>query len=143
MGGNTSNAAMPLSQSQLGLYLESVRNPEKLMYHIPFLFRFFNETPESLAAAMRRLIEAYPGISARIELDAEGNPVWQDPACTPKVEVEMLEMDDNALLESAQDMVVPFDFSQPSPLARIKVIKTEKAPISSWTSIIPFSMEPP
>lgn len=128
MGSNTSNAAMPLSQSQLGLYLESVRNPEKLMYHIPFLFRFSNETPESLAAAMRRLIEAYPGISARIELDAEGNPVWQDPTCTPKVEVEMLEMDDNALLESAQDMVVPFDFSQPSPLARIKVIKTEKAP---------------
>lgn len=127
MSGVKSQAAMPLTQSQLGLYLESVRNPEKLLYHIPFLFRFSKESPESLAAAMRRLVDAFPGLSARIDTDGEGTPVWLSPDETPKTEVEMLEMDDATLLATAQDMVVPFDFSQPSPLARIKVIKTEKA----------------
>ena len=120
-------SGLPLTQSQLGLYLESVRNPEKLMYHIPFLFRFNNVTPERLADAMRSLVKAYPGISARIILDAEGNPLWKDPAQTEPVQVEMLEMEDDALLQSAQSMVVPFDFTDASPLARVKVIKTEKS----------------
>lgn len=123
----SSKAGVPLTQSQLGLYIESVRNPEKLMYHIPLLFRFNNVTPEKLVAAMQRVVNEYQGISAQIVVDDEGTPMWADPSLTEPVEVEMLEMDDCSFLDTVQELVTPFDFSHPSPLAHIKVIKTEKS----------------
>lgn len=121
-------AGVPLTQSQLGLYIESVRNPDKLMYHFLSLFRFPHETPEKLVVAMQQVVSAYQGISARIVLDDEGNPMWQDPSMAEQVEVELVEMDDSTLLDTAQNLIEPFDFTNSSPLVRIKVIKTEKAP---------------
>lgn len=127
MTNSKSPQSIPLSQSQIGLYFESIRNPEKLMYHIPYLLRLGSpDMADGIAKAMRKVAEAFPGMSARIIEDEDGNPAWLDCHDSAPIDIEMIEMDDDTLLRTAQSLVVPFNFDN-QPLGRLMVIKTDKA----------------
>ncbi len=114
-----------LTQTQLGLYFESVRNPEKLMYHLPYLFKIDHVGAEELADALAKVVEAFPSMSARITVDEEGNPLWKDGSVSNPLEIERVKMDDKTLHDTVQSLVTPFDLND-TPLARLKVIETEK-----------------
>ena len=117
----------PLTQTQLGIYLDAIRTDGPQTYHNPFLFRINGDvTASELAEALRRVIAAAPGISARLSTDGDGQPILVDYSKTEPVEVEMLEADDESLLRDRDRLMRPFRLDE-GPLAEFRVITTEKS----------------
>ncbi|MDE6005962.1 MAG: amino acid adenylation domain-containing protein [Muribaculaceae bacterium] len=122
MKGNTSKSLIPLTQTQLGIYIESLRQPERLIYHVPFLFKIEGEvSAEALAEALREVIKAHPGMSARIVTDEDGTPCLT-AGKTP--EVEIIKITEKELIENADSIMQPFDLDGGS-LSVIKVYNTD------------------
>ena len=66
-----------LTQSQLGIYIDSLQNEASNPYHNPRLMLLRGVTdPQALADAIGKVIAAHPAISAVISLDDDSNPVW-------------------------------------------------------------------
>jgi len=118
---------IPLTSSQLGIYIDSIKDSDLTVYHIPILLRLNAvDDAERLAEAVREVIRSYPGMSARIICDDEGNPYWHDCAAAEPLPVEIVEMPDAELLANPDKLVQPFELDN-GPLGRFKIIKTEKS----------------
>ncbi|MEF9918746.1 MAG: hypothetical protein RR790_05750, partial [Eubacterium sp.] len=64
------NDAYTLTDSQLGIYLECIKEPESLMYNNPARFCFPNSMgvdAENLRKALITVIESYPFMKVHIE----------------------------------------------------------------------------
>lgn len=111
----------PLTQTQLGIYVDS--HGGESLYHNPLLARLPAGTdPDRLVEALKRVIAAHPGLSARITADNEGNACWM---AGPAIDVEFTEMRNSALLDDTSALMPRFDL-EGGPLALVKVIATEK-----------------
>lgn len=123
----TDDIRMPgLTQSQLGIYIESLRHEGTSIYHTPHLALMHGVDDASrLADAVRMVIAAYPGISARIVTDSDGNPTLFDASLSEPVNVDLVEMTEAALLAAKDDLVKPFGLDG-GELAHIHVIHTDK-----------------
>ncbi|MDI3537287.1 MAG: hypothetical protein PWP30_1769 [Eubacteriaceae bacterium] len=65
--------AYPLSQTQMGLFVESMAEPEELLYHIPFLFKLHPDVDLlRLKAAIETAINAHSYIKTRFFMDDAG-----------------------------------------------------------------------
>ncbi|WKY48117.1 amino acid adenylation domain-containing protein [Eubacteriaceae bacterium ES3] len=65
--------AYPLSQTQMGLFVESMAEPEELLYHIPFLFKLHPHVDlERLKTAIETTINAHSYIKTRFFMDDNG-----------------------------------------------------------------------
>ena len=65
----------PLTQTQLGIYLESERREGEAVYNNPYLTRFPADTPpEKLRNAVEAAVKAHPGLFARIVTGDDGMP---------------------------------------------------------------------
>ncbi|MBC3796597.1 non-ribosomal peptide synthetase [Acetobacterium tundrae] len=65
--------AYPVSQTQMALFVESMAKPDKLLYHIPFLFRLHaNVDLNRLKTAIEATIEAHAYIKTRFFMDDAG-----------------------------------------------------------------------
>jgi amino acid adenylation domain-containing protein len=65
--------AYPLSQTQMGLFVESMAEPEELLYHIPFLFKLDPAVDLSqLKTAIETAISAHAYIKTRFFMDDAG-----------------------------------------------------------------------
>lgn len=116
----------PLTQSQLGIYIDSLRHDDRSIYHTPFLSRMPEGTDaQQLAAAVRSVIAAYPSMSARIVSDCDGNPSLADFSASQPLQVDITDMSEEKLAASKDSLVQPFVLDG-GPLARISVIQTEK-----------------
>ena len=116
----------PLTQSQLGIYIDSLRHDDRSIYHTPFLSRMPEGTDaQQLAAAVRSVIAAYPSMSARIVSDCDGNPSLADFSASQPLQVDITDMSEEELDASKDSLVQPFGLDG-GPLAHISVIKTEK-----------------
>ncbi|MCL2696398.1 MAG: AMP-binding protein, partial [Clostridiales bacterium] len=66
----------PLSQSQMGLYYECVKNPAALIYNIPVCLTLGKETDiPRLEKAISAIAQAHPALRARLQM--QGDTVWQ------------------------------------------------------------------
>lgn len=115
--------AVPLTQTQMGIYAESMANAGKAVYNNP-IFLKLNEgiDAEKLAAAVEKTIEAHPFVKVRIREDNEGNPVMVPSSEQYKQIVE--KMESKELEKEKAGLIRPFNLLE-DPLFRIRIIKTE------------------
>ncbi|MBC3900642.1 amino acid adenylation domain-containing protein [Acetobacterium malicum] len=65
--------AYPLTQTQMGLFVESMAKPQELLYHIPFLFKLHPDVAlPRLKTAVEAAIEAHAYIKTRFFMDDDG-----------------------------------------------------------------------
>ncbi len=115
---------VPLSDSQLGVYLECINNPESCKYNIPFEYVFPKESidTERLTAALNRVIARFSAFRAFVEIE-NGVPVT---ACSEKrqaVKPEYIGEEDYKRVYD--EFVKPFAFNG-TPLSNFALYETEK-----------------
>ena len=116
----------PLSQTQLGIYLECQKREGEAVYNNPFLHRFSQKIDFArLSKAIGQAVGAHPALNATITANSKGIPVmklaeWDAPACTVE---NMSEQELEALKPQLQQ---PFNLKT-DRLFRIRLIETEKA----------------
>lgn len=65
--------AYPLTQTQMGLFVESMAKPQELLYHIPFLFKLHPDVDlPRLKTAIEAAIAAHAYIKTRFFMDDDG-----------------------------------------------------------------------
>lgn len=119
---------VPLSQSQTGVYIESLQSDCSDLYHLPFLFRMPGSvSPEKFVKTVEKLIADVPEISARVVTDETGIPYLADFSSTDPVVPEVLNISEAELQTLEPSLVTPFTLDGSGPLAHFKVITTELA----------------
>ena len=99
------SAVYPLSGSQMGVYLDSQKNPEALMYNIPSRVVLPPDVDaDRLAEAVRQVLAAHSGLRVRIEDTAGG--VVQVPD-SRELHVERLNLAQDALDAYGQALRAP------------------------------------
>lgn len=113
----------PLTQAQMGVYYDAIKNPQAMGYNIPAVFCFPKErTAEKLASAVRSVVKAHSYLSVRLEY-RDGAlvqaPYEEEPA------VEVLSMSEEELKAYETSFVKPFVL-EGERLYRLCVIETEE-----------------
>lgn len=113
-----------LSFPQTGVYFECMKRPADVVYNIPALLRFDNETgAERLKEAVENVIGAHPGLASRFENTENG--VMQTLFDSHIPDIKIVEMKDEELFDYKKSFVKPFHLSS-GPLYRIEIVKTQK-----------------
>ena len=83
----------PLSQSQMGIYVESMQHTNDLVYHMPFLYTLDKAIDlERLRNALYRVIEAHPAFLSYYTTDEGGEPLIVERSDMPIViDIERVE----------------------------------------------------
>lgn len=90
------NKTTTLSQSQMGIYVESIQHPNELVYHMPFLYTLDKAIDlERLRDALYKVIAAHPAFFSYYTTDDSGEPLIEERKDLPIVieinEVENME----------------------------------------------------
>ena len=112
-----------LSQTQMGIYAESMARRGEAAYNNPILLKIGGGIDEQrLARAIEQVVSAHAFIKTRIEEDAEGNPVMMP---SDAVYTQATEQMSEAELEALKPQLIqPFDLLK-DQLFRIRIIRTE------------------
>lgn len=117
----TNQDMYPLSQTQLGIFIESMRHQGQISYNIPFLFELDAEIDLfQLAKAFEAVVEAHPYIKCKLMMDSEGR-VWQKSDCGEPFALTVEEIDD--ISQVKEGLVRPFDLLKDS-LFRIRLFRS-------------------
>lgn len=114
---------MPLSSAQLGVFYDCMKRPDAMIYNIPMMFTFSNQTDaQRLAKAAQAVIKAHPVLTARLAEKEE--TVVQVLSGTEPAEIPVLQMAEDELAKEKKCFARPFDLFE-GPLYRIEVVKTQ------------------
>ena len=114
---------VPLCAEQLGVYYDSVKRPEALIYNIPVKYTLSRRTDTTkLKAALEKLIETNPVLTSCIVL--EGKELVQKQTDNPKPDIPVLNIKEERLHDEEAAFVRPFNLAH-GPLFRAEIIKTE------------------
>ena len=116
----------PLLQSQLGIFLECMSNPDMTKYNLPTVAPFSKKvSPDRLAAALHRIIETIPEIKTHFLIDDEGTPRQYSDASmeVPVTRRKMTEEEAKDYIDN--HFVRPYDVLGGEPLWRFEVIESE------------------
>ena len=118
----------PLTQSQLGIFLECEKREGEAVYNNPMLFRLPGDMdPELLTAAIEKTALSHPGLFAGIVSDEHGIPAMQYQGAYAEQEICVREqMTEEELARTKESLVQPFDIKN-ERLFRIRLIETEEA----------------
>ena len=106
----------PLSNAQLGVYYECLKNPESTAYNVPTIITFPTRiTSEQIKSAVEKAIEAHPLLLAHFDNSADPTLQKIDDAVRPVVVISEQTVD-----ELKQNYIRPFDLSR-GPLYRATV----------------------
>lgn len=115
---------IPLCAEQLGVYYDSVKRPDALIYNIPMKYTLSKKTDvDRLKASLEKLIKANPVLSSVIELN--GKEIVQRQMEDFVCEIPVLTMSSDAVAAEEAEFVRPFNLSR-GPLFRCEIISTEK-----------------
>jgi len=106
----------PLTQNQLGVYFDCVKNPEKLTYNLPKMIRFKEISVDRLKKSLEELVEKHPYLKMRLVMhDGE---IYQERRDIFQVTIEVIKgrVDDDVINEFIQ----PFSLFE-GPLFRFKI----------------------
>lgn len=116
----------PLSQTQMGIYVESVNRPGEAVYNNPRLYQFQGEIDlEELRAAIESVVEAHTYIQTRLTINANGEP-RQNRAEETQYTQRVESFSDEELETELKNLIKPFDL-QTDPLFRIRILKSKSA----------------
>lgn len=116
----------PLSQTQLGIYVESISRQGEVAYNNGMLF-MLNPTIDAnqLSKACETVVEAHPYIKTRLFVDSQGNPrQFRNDAEPYHQSVETLTQQEFEKLKP--ELIRPFDLLN-DRLFRIRILKTQEA----------------
>lgn len=114
----------PLTQTQMGIYLECLKNPDSCVYNIP-LFCTFSKAIDAqrLGDALTRAIDAHPYLKTRLQITGEDILLKRrdnDPALVKRTRMKASELEDYC-----SQLVKPFNFEH--GLYRSEIIETEES----------------
>ena len=114
----------PLTQSQLGIFLECEKREGEALYNNPMLFRLpGNMDPELLTAAIEKTVLAHPGLFSGIVSDEHGIPAMQYQGAYAEQEICVREqMTEEELARTKESLVRPFAIKN-ERLFRIRLIE--------------------
>ncbi len=118
-------ASAPLTQTQLGIYLECRMDETSNKYNIPFLLRLSRDTdPERLAGAIRRAVEAHPFMKCSVEPSKNsGADMIAHPDLSWEIPLETSDLPDAELESRLKQETTVFKLSR-APLFSFRLIRT-------------------
>lgn len=123
-------ALYPLSKTQLGVYIDCMKNPYSTIYNIPSVFTFSKSTDaQRLADCIAQIIKAHPYITTGLTLENDEVEQKYVDSAEPKLSVKNLT--EEQLEAYKKDFVKPYNLMK-SPLFRISVVETERAVYLLW-----------
>ena len=116
----------PLSQTQLGIYVESMSRHGEVVYNNGMLFQLNPAIDANrLSKACEAVVEAHPYIKTRLFVDSQGNPrQLRNDAETYHQSVETYSQ--QAFEKLKPELIRPFDLLN-DRLFRIRILKTQEA----------------
>ncbi len=127
-----SQTLFPLSANQMGVYYACVKNPESILYNIPFRLDIaacsqdgatLLDEAKRLQEAVLRVIDAHPVLTTHF-VQKEGD-LWQEQGAF-SLEVTLLQCSYEELETVSRDFVRPFVLLD-APLCRFAVVRTEQS----------------
>ena len=116
----------PFTQTQLGIYMECIKQTGEAVYNNPRLFKIDPAIcMENLAKALEEVIKAHEYIKAQILIDEDGNPRQHRVNVPYRQVIETMSDQEFEMLR--ERLVYPFDLTKPSPLFRFRLIQTDSA----------------
>lgn len=115
-------ADYPITQTQNGIFVECVANPNSTIYNIPYLFKLSDKVDtEKLKTAVEKTIDAHPYLKTKLFLNDDGDiRAKRNDSDLPIVEVvECGELPD------ASHLVLPYEILD-NNLYRAKIYKTNE-----------------
>lgn len=118
----------PLTQSQLGIFLECEKRAGEAVYNNPMLFSLPEDTDMArLSVALEKTVRAHPGLFSGIVSDAHGAPAMRYQSAYAKREICIHQrMTEEAFKRAKTSLVQPFDIKR-ERLFRIRLIEAGEA----------------
>ncbi len=119
---------VPLTQTQLGICLESEKREGEAAYNNPMLFRLPADTDAGrLSEAVSTAFKAHPALFVRIATGEDGMPAMQyEPAFAEQEICGIVSLTEKELAEQKNTLVQPF-LIRKDRLFRCRLYKTEEA----------------
>ena len=116
--------SVPLSNSQIGVYVDCINNSESTIYNLPMKAALpVSFDTELLARAVTSIIKAHPALSVHFESDGADTVQVTDPE--QKVDIPVTSMSEEELAAYKYAFVKPFNLEL-GPVYRVEIVKTEK-----------------
>ncbi len=116
---------IPLSSTQLGVYLDCAKNPQNCAYNIPIQLKTSKDIDvEILTKALYMVLSNHNYINTHLEFTNEGIVQVINPKAEPQIEYKELSEEDYEQLKNIYSST-PFDLFK-APLYKCSIIKTEK-----------------
>ncbi|HJJ48238.1 MAG TPA: AMP-binding protein, partial [Methanocorpusculum sp.] len=113
-----------LSKIQLGIFFESIANPDSTVYNCSFIEPFDKATDIArLKKAIEAVISAHPGLKTRITYNSAGEPVFD---FTSDIEVRVISLSEDEFNARKSSLVRTFNLIN-NPLARFEIYTTPKS----------------
>lgn len=113
----------PLTQTQLGIYIECKKNPAAVYYNLPCAFALQPDTDQGqLEDALQRVLHAHPSMRCAIRADQNGD-VYMYPQGPADARIERVEGTEEQWQPYFAHFAKPFDFAN-GPLYRIAFYHT-------------------
>lgn len=114
----------PLSKTQLGVYLDCMKNPYSTVYNIPSILTFPKTVDaDKLADSVKQVIKAHPYIMTHLSIDNEEvEQAYVDKAAP---EIPVVKLSEEQLNDFKKEYVKPHNLMK-APLFRVTVAETDK-----------------
>lgn len=123
-----------LTDSQMGVYLECIKNPEGTMYNTPFCYTIskdYNIDIDKLITSIKAMVKNHKAFRIHIK-EINGNPqmvLSEDDS----LEIQIVHMKENELEKAKKDFVKPFNLEK-DRLCRFEIFETK----TSYTLAMDF-----
>ena len=113
---------IPLSYAQMGVYVDSVKNPESTIYNTPVIARFPKDVDINLLTnAVETLIKKHPQLQAHF--GSAGSDIIQIVDTDQPVEITQSQCREEDIPHYKWEFVKPFNLRQ-GPLYRVEIVTT-------------------
>ena len=115
---------IPLSYAQMGVYVDSIKNPESTIYNTPVLIRFPKDVDiKLLTKAVETLVKTHPQLQAHF--GSAGSEIIQIVDLEQPVEIAQSQCKEEDIPHYKWEFVKPFNLRQ-GPLYRAEIVTTEE-----------------
>jgi amino acid adenylation domain-containing protein len=115
---------IPLSYAQMGVYVDSIKNPESTIYNTPVIARFPKDVDiKLLTKAAETLIKTHPMLQAHF--GSAGSDIIQIVDLEQPVEIAQSQCKEEDIPRYKWEFVKPFNLRQ-GPLYRMEIVTTEQ-----------------
>lgn len=115
----------PLTQTQLGIYVECMMDPNAVFYNLPGYFALDAETPiDKLCESVKKVIHAHPSVKCKICTEENGD-TFMYPQDDRDVSVDCLTGTEEEFENFFKSFAKPFDLKN-GPLYRLAIYRTNR-----------------